>query len=133
MMKVLREQGGFTLVEVLIAISILTVGLLAVGTMQISAIRGNGLSDNTTIALTLAEDKMEDLLGKSYTNGDLTNGNHVEGNIDESGQPGGFFRRTWNVTDNVPPTAPTDFKEITMTVSWADNKHHVSLASIKRP
>ena len=65
-----REQG-FTLIEVLVAIVILTVGLLAVGTMQISAIRGNFMSGNTSIALSLASEKMEDLLNKDFNHADL--------------------------------------------------------------
>jgi prepilin-type N-terminal cleavage/methylation domain-containing protein len=36
-------EGGFSLLEVIIAISILTVGLLAVGIMQTTAIRSNDL------------------------------------------------------------------------------------------
>ena len=54
------KQEGWTLIEVLVAIVILCVGLLAVGTMQISAIRGNFMGGNTSIALTLASQKMED-------------------------------------------------------------------------
>ena len=77
-----REQGlpaigvaGFTLIEVLVAIVILTVGLLAVGTMQISAIRGNFMSGNTSIALSLASERMEDLLNKDYNHADLADSN----------------------------------------------------------
>ena len=52
-----EKNEGWTLIEVLIAIVILTVGLLGVGSMQISAIRGNFMSGNTSIALTLASEK----------------------------------------------------------------------------
>jgi type IV pilus assembly protein PilV len=62
----LRRQEGWTLIEILIAIVVLTVGLLAVGTMQISAIRGNFMGGNTSIALTLASEKMEDLINRDY-------------------------------------------------------------------
>src|SRR5512143_4001523 len=65
-----RDQG-FTLIEVLIAIVILTVGLLAVGTMQISAIRGNFMSGNTSTALSLASEKMEELLNRDFNHADL--------------------------------------------------------------
>jgi len=49
--KVCDNQSGFTLLEVLIAISILTVGLLGVAQMQIMGIKGNYFSGNTTAAL----------------------------------------------------------------------------------
>jgi len=128
--KVCGNQSGFTLLEVLIAISILTVGLLGVAQMQIMGITGNYFSGNTTAALTLAEEKMEDLLGKSYTDAELTSGNHPDANnpIDETGQAGGIYTRMWIVTDNTPIT---DTKTVTVTVSWDNLSHQVSLSCIK--
>jgi len=61
-----KRDQGFTMIEVMIAIVILTVGLLAVGTMQLSAIRGNFMSGNTSVALSLASEKMEDLLNSDF-------------------------------------------------------------------
>ena len=137
------NQSGFTLLEVLIAISILTVGLLGVAQMQIMGIRGNYFSGNTTAALTLAEEKMEDLLGKSYSDTDLddtepgnnanlasiTTIDHTE-NVNEDGQPvtGGFYRRIWNVADNTPIA---DTKTVTLIVTWNNDSHRVSLSCIK--
>jgi len=137
-----REQG-FTLIEVLIAIVILTVGLLAVGTMQISAIRGNFMSGNTSIALSLASEKMEDLLNKDFNHADLddtasnnstlssiTSVDHQE-NISEEGVvgTGAYYRRIWNIADLSSPTT----KNVMVIVTWDSNKHRVSIASIKRP
>ena len=137
-----REQG-FTLIEVLIAIVILTVGLLAVGTMQISAIRGNFMSGNTSIALSLAGEKMEELLNKDFNDVELTDSNtgnnstlssitsvDDQQNISEEGVVGAsaFYRRIWNIADLSSPTR----KNIMVIVTWDNNKHHVSIASIKR-
>jgi prepilin-type N-terminal cleavage/methylation domain-containing protein len=138
------SKAGFTLIEVLVAIVILTVGLLAVGTMQISAIRGNFMSGNTSIALSLASEKMEDLLNKDYNHADLgdsvtgnnssltstTSVDHEE-NISEEGVvgAGSFYRRIWNIGDQASPTT----KNVTVMVAWENNKHRVTIASIKRP
>ena len=143
--RTVNEQDGFTIIEVLIAVFILTVGLLAVASMQVSAIRGNNLSDNVTSALALAEDKMEYLLGLKYNDPDLqdsvagnnTNLNtfatgsvdHEELNIDETGSAGGQFHRVWNIADDAPAA---NNKTITIIVTWAQNKHQVSISSIKR-
>jgi prepilin-type N-terminal cleavage/methylation domain-containing protein len=43
-----KKDDGFTLLEVIMAISILTIGLLAVASMQASAIRGNAISREYT-------------------------------------------------------------------------------------
>jgi hypothetical protein len=93
-------------------------------------IQGNYFSGNTTAALSLAEEKMEDLLGKSYTDAELTSGNNPDLNnpIDETGQAGGIYTRTWIVTDNTPIT---DTKTVTVSVSWDNLSHQVSLSCIK--
>jgi len=146
-----RDQGlpavpvaGFTLIEVLVAIVILVFGLLAVGSMQIAAIRGNFMGGNTSIALSLASEKMEDLLNKDFNHADLNDGvsgnnstlssttsvDHQE-NISEEGMVGAsaFYRRIWNIADQASPTT----KNVMVIVTWENNRHRVSIASIKRP
>ncbi len=53
-----RREGGFTLLEVIMAISILTIGILAVASMQISAIRGNAFSRDVTESTDRIQDRM---------------------------------------------------------------------------
>ena len=57
-----NKEAGFTLIELIVAIAILTIGLLAVGSMQISGIGGNHLAYRTTEAVILAQDRLEQLL-----------------------------------------------------------------------
>jgi len=125
--------AGFTLIEVLVAIVVLTVGLLAVGTMQISAIRGNFMSGNTSIGLSLASEKMEELLNLDFNHADLSASATHQQTISEEGVlgAGAFYQRTWTIQD--PPTAATNTKNVSVIVSWENNKHRVSIASIKRP
>jgi type IV pilus assembly protein PilV len=139
-------QKGFTVIEVMIAITILAIGLLGIASMQISAIRGNSLSDNITCALALAEDKMEELMGRDYSDPALEdtvykNNDHLteitiglidkqETLIDEAGKSDtGHFRRVWNVADDTPID---DNKTVTVIVLWDNDKHQVSLTSVKR-
>ena len=80
-------MAGFTLIEVMIAVVILMFGLLVVGSMQISAIRGNYMSGNTSMAISLAGEKMEDILNRRDYSGDpdLTAGNHGPEAISKQG------------------------------------------------
>ena len=52
-------QDGFTLIEVLIAIVILSVGLLGMASLTVGIIKGNKFSNDLSTATTLAQDKME--------------------------------------------------------------------------
>jgi len=124
-----KGEQGFTLIEVLVAIVILTFGLLAVGSMQISAIRGNFMSGNTSMAISLAGEKMEDLLNQDYSSADLTAGAHAPESISKEGVlgGGGLYSRSWTVTNETSPVR----KNVVVTVSWENNRHQVSIASIK--
>lgn len=51
-----HNQKGFTLLEVLVSIVIVSIGLLAVAAMQTTAILGNASAMNRTLALGLAEE-----------------------------------------------------------------------------
>jgi type IV pilus assembly protein PilV len=68
------REAGFTLLEVIVAISILTVGLLAVASMQTAAIRGNDAAYRVTESATWAQDRLEFLMALPYDNTALSNG-----------------------------------------------------------
>ena len=65
------KQQGFTLIEILIAIAILALGLLAVATMQIRAIKTNAIASSISQGLTLGQAKVEELMNLSYSHSDL--------------------------------------------------------------
>ncbi|MBW2031278.1 MAG: prepilin-type N-terminal cleavage/methylation domain-containing protein [Deltaproteobacteria bacterium] len=83
-----RKQNGFTLLEVLVAICILAVGLLAVASMQTAAIRGNQLGYRYTESATLAQDRLEWLMAQSYTSAALNVGTDKADPI--GGAPAGY-------------------------------------------
>ena len=56
-----HSQSGFSLVEVMVAILLLTVGLLALAQMQTQAVASNHFGSQLTEATFLAQDKMEEL------------------------------------------------------------------------
>ena len=117
-----RGDSGFTLIEVLIAIGILAFGILAVASMQGSALTGvsfaNGVSDGTT----LAANRLEWLMTLPWDDASLqdTDGNGVAGlNVMGVGADlqitNGRYQINWNIADDV---VVTNSKIINVIVVW---------------
>lgn len=82
-MSEIKNNSGFSLIEVMIAMTIFAFGLLAVVSMQVTALRGNSGSRDMTEATILAQEIAEEFYILDYAHTDLTVGNHgpvVDGN-----------------------------------------------------
>ena len=111
----MKDQKGFTLLEVLISIIILSVALLALAGLQVISIRGNSFGGTMTEAITLARDRIEDMKRDDWDN--------VVCGRDTQVARGISYARNW-VVQMVGQT-----KEVTVTVSWDNGNHQVSLAT----
>ena len=103
-------ESGFTLIEVMVALAIFTFGIIAILGMQASSIQGNMDAQNMTEAASVGANMVEELITKSYTGSDLTNGNH--GPVYEDNNK---YRMDWTVTTNGDNT-----KSVNLTVQWTD-------------
>jgi prepilin-type N-terminal cleavage/methylation domain-containing protein len=65
MMKAIRNTKGFSLLELMVTLAILSVGLLGLLGMQITGAQGNATSQKITIATTLAQTGIEDFMSRS--------------------------------------------------------------------
>jgi len=106
-----KREDGFTIIEVIFAMTILAVGLLAVATMQVTAIRGNSTSMDLSSAIDLVQDRVDKLLAVNIGHADITAGNHADPVTDDK------FDITWSVQDNTPIF---NVKTITVTAEWND-------------
>lgn len=119
-------EKGYTLIEVMIAIAIFSIGILAAWALQNSATRGNTVARNLTIAAACASDRLEQLIQLPYAHADLLVGAHTpaqttdgidnnfDGEIDEAGESGPLGI-TWLVTDDTPmPQTKTIRVDVTM-------------------
>jgi prepilin-type N-terminal cleavage/methylation domain-containing protein len=89
------EQLGFSLLEVLMALAILSIGLLAIASQQITATQSNTVSSKLTEGTTHAQDKLEELVNLEYSDddikdldGDGCNGLNDTGFDNDAGTPG---------------------------------------------
>lgn len=121
--KSLLGENGFTLIEVMIAILILAVGMMAMALLQVTAIRGGSFANQMTQASIYGQDKIEELKNTTYAsiaNGSdtITSGNGVT------------YARTWTVTTDSPYTGS---KTINLTISWTGpqaQNHSVQFSTI---
>jgi len=59
------SQQGFTLVELLVAMTIFAIGLLSIAGMQITAVRTNSRANTLTAATAVAEGVLEEILART--------------------------------------------------------------------
>ncbi len=97
---------GFTLIEVLVALAILTIGLLGLWSLHISATHGNAFSQRMREATSLANQKMEELRAADFNT--LADGQDTLQYLAHN------YRCKWQVTNAAAPNT----KQVTVTVGW---------------
>jgi type IV pilus assembly protein PilV len=114
-------NAGFTLVESMLTLAIMSVSLLALAGLQITALRGNALSRRITTAASIAEQRIEQLKNTSYANIQAEAATQVTAsNL--------HFTRQVIVTNGPLPNT----KSVSVLVSWQDQSktHTLPIATI---
>jgi type II secretory pathway pseudopilin PulG len=110
-----EDPSGYLLAEVMISIAIFSIGFVAVGTLILSTTKNNTNANILTQATLLAVETLENLKEETVLN--LAVGSYSDGNnpIDELGNIGGIFNRSWVIDD---PIGYDTARRIRVTVSW---------------
>ena len=133
-MKLNSFRKGFSLIEVMVALLVLALGVLAVVKLQGVLIQSASDSNQRAVAVSLAQQKIDDLRSFSDAEGFLDIGENTGGAIGASPTefviPRGPYRYTlrWEVED-----PSLDSKMVTVFVAWEDetgNEQEINLATI---
>ena len=129
-MSDLRNNAGFTLIEILIATVILTIGSLGVASLTVSIMSGNSLSNRTTTATILAQNQMENIknfgfAGTSAAGTTLTeNYNSISMTVGDTSTNYPGYKR---ITSYTAVGSLTGMKNVTVTVYWKSDARSVIL------
>lgn len=115
-----HRERGFSLLEVVITMVVLSIGLLSLAPLMIAVVRGNRFAQDMTLATTLAEDRMEEILHNPvYAN--ITEANfpsEAQGQIHQGDPKYDKFGRTVTIVDSLNILSQSEMKNLTVTVSW---------------
>ena len=103
------ENRGFSIIEVIFALSIFAIGILAVSTLAISSVNSNASARRITDATALAEDRLEKLAAMPYDD------------IVSDQETVGAYQVTWVVVeDDIILKTKSIAVTVNMPDGWAD-------------
>ena len=111
-----KISKGFSLVEVLVALVILSISLLALAGLMVQSTKNSSWGSHMTEAATLAQDRLEALRAVRPQT-DIPEGMN---NDQVTAASGILYTRTWTVTTNAAGTLRT----ITISITWSDSVPH---------
>src|SRR4030042_4909489 len=111
--KLFKKSSGFTLIEILIALVICSIAVLAFAGLTVTTTRTGSYGGRMTEAVTFAQDKLEELKANSWEN-------IVSGGDQETGPTGNNYIRNWKVLEK----ETRNLKTVSITIDWKDRVDH---------
>jgi prepilin-type N-terminal cleavage/methylation domain-containing protein len=125
LMQKLNNNRGYSMIEVFIAMVVLSIVLLGMAGLINITVTINRNSAEKTVAITLAQDKMEETITKGYSNISSTNQTLTEA---YAAMPNYLsYKRITEIKINKPDK---DIKLITVDVYWNNDNRQVRLQSL---
>lgn len=122
------RQAGFTFNEILVSMNIIAFAILGYALGTVGVIRGGFTNDNFTVAVNLAQDKLEQLKGQNHLSNINTCPDGGNRGITARGTAGGIFNRCWTVSDSA---LGTKLKQVSVKVSWRDHEdREITIATL---
>jgi Tfp pilus assembly protein PilV len=123
----LANDSGSSFIDLMLALVVLTIGVLALADLQIVSSKGNTSSKSTNAAITVAEAKVEAIKNSLYGNIVAEAATPVTVQINSTNQI--TFTRQVTVTNNSPVS---NSKTVKVIVTWSDQAgtHTVPMATV---
>jgi type IV pilus assembly protein PilV len=138
--NLLARNRGFTLVEVLVAITILALGILAVSRLTVMGVRASTVMNRRMYARDVLNRRHEILMGLPTHDPLLTYQTSTD--LDDTIAPdhqmadtthGGMYRVMWNIADStISGAADTRFKTLRIIILWPQSRRPLVSDLIKR-
>ncbi|MEK7329510.1 MAG: prepilin-type N-terminal cleavage/methylation domain-containing protein [Candidatus Eisenbacteria bacterium] len=109
-------ERGTSLIELMIALVVLSLGILAVAQLFPAGSRGQVQDRMTTAGIYYAQEQLEELNRLSWSDAALTVGRHPPGTATEDLGPTGKWHRYYDVS--ILPAPLDNLKKVTVTVTW---------------
>ncbi len=120
--KVASDENGYMLIEILMAIAVLSIGLLALAALQTTSIFGATRANKHSIAILLAENQIEAYKNMPYNNIPASTvtetGTNLSAEMGTAMPSVAIYTRTTTVQAGLPVPGSTT---ITVTVSWQES------------
>jgi len=137
MTQLIANEKGFTLVEVLVAIVILAIGVLATTKLQLSFIQGNAKARYLTEGSAMAQTRIEELMGLPYADvllseraddldgvAGLDDATDATADHSATEQFNASASKSYKFFWNIAPDAPeVGLKTVNVIVQWPDEKN----------
>jgi type II secretory pathway pseudopilin PulG len=117
-----RAEAGFTLIEALVAMIVLSFGLISITNLMLVAASSNTVANQSTAAASVASQQLDRLKALTYSSPLLASGGDLESDVADYSSitvvPGvGQIRTRWAIQDVAAPTngvPPAGLKFITV-------------------
>lgn len=108
-----KDEKGFTIIEILVAIAIFSIGMLAVASLQITSINANTSARKISDVTILAENQIESLMSLAYNDSEL------DPTLNPHQILSAPYTTIWNITEiDIDGDATNDSKFIDISVQY---------------
>jgi|GEM_PF-2892985 len=143
-----KSESGFTFMEILASVALLSIGLVALASMQVLSIRGNMGGEERSIAASLVASKIQEFSAMRYEMNSSSGIGYADPQLIAGALPAPLklnrngltaeqmtvmygadsamdedefhYEMTWMITDIGDQAGPGSYKTITVSVTWFD-------------